>query len=617
MIRKLFHPRRRYIWIRCFVGVFVICLVWVAWHRGGTSLIGVDETEGLPVEVDIAKRGGANFKPVENELEIPITAKVAQKPPVVESQDLVIDKNVFSEKYEEEIRESLAKVVPGIGNGGAAVVLTDEEQKLADKLMKKEAFNIIASDRISLNRTTPDNRHPSCKSVYYEENLPAASVIIIFTNEAWSPLLRTVHTVINYSPPHLLHEIVLLDDFSDKEEMKGKLQYYVKKYLPPKVKLVRATHRLGLIRARLEGAKAATGEVLIFLDSHCEATTGWLEPLLQRIRENRHTVLLPIIDVIDDKSMEFYKNSGTHFQIGGFTWSGHFTWIPIPDHELKRRGTPINPTRSPTMAGGLFAVESKFFWEIGGYDEGMDVWGGENLEISFRIWMCGGLLETIPCSHVGHIFRSFHPYTFPGNKDTHGLNTARMAEVWMDDYKRLFYLYRKELETSNYGDVSDRRKLREKLKCTSFKWYLDHIYPEKFILDEDVKAYGRIMNDHTKQLCFDMLQKDEKLDYNMGLYYCHQFQTGSQFMSLSKKSELRREEMCGELAIGTNKLRMTKCHNKKGNQEWIHTKHGPLIHKITGKCLDLLNSTSESEIMSSDCNGSLSQNWTFDVYLDL
>ena len=41
--------------------------------------------------------------------------------------------------------------------------------------------------------------------------------------------------------------------------------------------------------------------------------------------------------------------------------------------------------RSPTMAGGLLAVERRYFFEIGGYDPGMDIWGGENLEISFRV----------------------------------------------------------------------------------------------------------------------------------------------------------------------------------------------------------------------------------------
>lgn len=61
--------------------------------------------------------------------------------------------------------------------------------------------------------------------------------------------------------------------------MKEKLDLYIKENLP-KVKVIRLPERMGLIRARLAGAKAATAEVLLFLDSHTEANVNWLPPLL-------------------------------------------------------------------------------------------------------------------------------------------------------------------------------------------------------------------------------------------------------------------------------------------------------------------------------------------------
>lgn len=150
-------------------------------------------------------------------------------------------------KYDKEVEEDLLKQreIPSNGEGGKIAHLVDPaDLEEGAQQLKKVAINVALSEHISYNRTIPDARHPSCrKKTYNLATLPTATVIIIFFNEPYSVLVRTVHSVINTSPPELLQEIILVDDGSSNSELKHKLDYYASTRWSKKVKIIRLKNR--------------------------------------------------------------------------------------------------------------------------------------------------------------------------------------------------------------------------------------------------------------------------------------------------------------------------------------------------------------------------------------
>lgn len=74
----------------------------------------------------------------------------------------------------------------------------------------------------------------------------------------------------------------------------------------PKVKIIHSPTRIGLIKARMMGAVNAKGPALIFMDSHMEVTTGWLEPLLDRLAINKNTTAISSVDTINMEDLGYY-----------------------------------------------------------------------------------------------------------------------------------------------------------------------------------------------------------------------------------------------------------------------------------------------------------------------
>lgn len=231
-------------------------------------------------------------------------------------------------------------------------------------------MNMVVSDIISLDRSIRDTRHKECKRWNYPEDLPSASVIIVFHNEGFSVLMRTVHSVINRTPAQFLHEIILVDDFSDKEDLKDKLDSYIEKF-NGKVRVIRNPEREGLIRTRSRGAQEATGEVIVYLDAHCEVNKNWLPPLLAPIYRDPTVMTVPIIDGIDHKTFEYRPvyADGHHYR-GIFEWGMLYKENEVPKREQKRREHFSEPYHSPTHAGGLFAINREYFLKLGAYDPG-------------------------------------------------------------------------------------------------------------------------------------------------------------------------------------------------------------------------------------------------------
>ncbi|NXH39231.1 GLT15 acetylgalactosaminyltransferase, partial [Dicaeum eximium] len=478
--------------------------------------------------------------------------------------------------------------------------------------LETHGFNAVLSERIALRRDLPEVRHPLCLQQKYDSSLPTASVIICFHDEAWSTLLRTVHSIMDTAPKAFLKDIILVDDLSQQGPLKSALSEYISKL--DGVKLIRSNKRLGVIRGRMLGAARATGDVLIFMDSHCECQKGWLEPLLARLSSSRNSVISPVIDVIDWKTFQYYHSVGLHR--GVFDWKLDFHWEPVPEHEEKVRQSPISPIRQCALLSSAAKLYSLVLFDNSALSSLPQANPRITLQLFFILtWLCGGSVEIIPCSRVGHVYRNHFPRAF-SYEEAIVRNKIRIAETWLGSFKENFYKHDtvafliSKVKTS--PDCSERLQLQKRLGCRNFQWFVSNVYPELSQPGDTPRFSGKLYNTGVG-FCADYRPGRATAEGSIELSPCSDSPT--QHFEYNNMKEILLGSaplLCFDVRHG--KVIPQNCTKETDNssQHWDVQENGMIVHVLSGKCIEAAKSEDEKDLFLCACNKNANQVWQFE-----
>lgn len=328
-------------------------------------------------------------------------------------------------------------------------------------------------------------------------------------------------------------------------------------------------------------------------------------------------MISPVIDIINDDTFSYTRSLELHW--GAFNWDLHFRWLTLNGRLLEeRRENIVEPFRTPAMAGGLFSMNKNYFFELGSYDEQMRIWGGENLELSFRVWQCGGSVEIAPCSHVGHLFRKSSPYTFPGGigEILYG-NLARVALVWMDEWAEFYFKFTPEAaKLRDKQQIRSRLELRKRLQCKSFEWYLNNVWPEHFFPQDD-RFFGQIVHVATKKCLMRPVSRglySQPSGYAV-LESCAPKPMLNQMMIITPNGVVMTDEsVCmdapeHDTKNQTPKVKITACSGH-AKQKWKYSEKTKMfLHVSSGMCLQ---AKAESGPVIAACTGNADQQWTLE-----
>lgn len=285
---------------------------------------------------------------------------------------------------------------------------------------------------------------------------PLVSIILPAKNEG-SHVRTTIRSAFQVKT-EIPFEIIVVDDGSTD----GCCDFIDSHEQADRIKRIR-TEGIGAAAARNLGAEHAQGDYLIFCDAHLFFEDQWIEGLLK-----------PIQSGMADSTTPGIANTTLP------NWPGYGQTL---DRNLAVQWhlTKYHLFETAVLPGGCFAVPSKVFAEIGGFDKGFRVWGYEDVEFSIKMWLFGYSCYVQPVVKILHIFRSAHPYQV--SWDHVYYNFLRMAyshfnEDRIEKCKKLIvHVDSSEIESSVLANgVMEQREAYFKRRKHDDDWYMKRFH---------------------------------------------------------------------------------------------------------------------------------------------
>jgi polypeptide N-acetylgalactosaminyltransferase len=279
---------------------------------------------------------------------------------------------------------------------------------------------------------------------------------IIYCSDA-KYLDKTIDGILDRTPPTLIDEIIVCDDADTGYSRQGVV--------------VLRTDKIGRAKAWNCAAATARGKRLVFLKAITKVSNGWLQPLMAVLDSEPMSLVSPIVHTLD---LALWATEMSRWRRFGWRWDMNL-------HDRSYAGRPD----SPSISSYCIVCERNWFEEIGGFDDGMNIGAGEDIEISLRSWLLGGKVLVCDASSIAVALEVDYGVSTVNN-------LARIVEVWLPGQANHFYRARGIKVTDvQTGRLNNLIELQGKQK-RPVEWFLSTKQPELFsIYDLKGSAAGK------------------------------------------------------------------------------------------------------------------------------